>query len=209
MIRLTLQNKNTPEEYDSIFKQRKGYIDWQDLRRQKAMLKYFKGGNILDIGCLDSVVPHLLIEYTLAGDSRYVGTDVATEVIRERNLEFYDCPGVAFLVDDIYNSKLDKKFNYVLLGEVLEHLQYPQDATYKALDLVKQGGWLVISVPYKEHLEPGAVDGDRHIWSFDKKDFEFLKEYGEVKYKILRSQYFPKYKYCWPQLIIYVKKYGS
>ncbi|MCK9370397.1 class I SAM-dependent methyltransferase [Candidatus Dojkabacteria bacterium] len=206
MRRLIYQHKNSPEAYNKIYEERQGKVDWQDIRRQKAMLKYFNGGPILDIGCLDSSVPDILIELRLEGIISYLGTDTATEAIRHQNELFYDDKGVNFIVDDIFNTKIDRQFDYVLLGEVLEHLEEPDKAVHQAMRLVKSNGYLVISVPYEEYKEFGAVDKDRHIWSFDKKDFEFLKQYGKVKFKVLGSQYFP-YKYCWPQLIIYIKKY--
>jgi 2-polyprenyl-3-methyl-5-hydroxy-6-metoxy-1,4-benzoquinol methylase len=47
---------------------------------------------------------------------------------------------------DYYNSK-NKKFDYILFTEVLEHLLYPQDTIRNAIKLLKDDGKLIFSIP--------------------------------------------------------------
>ena len=167
------------------------------------MLKYWRGGRLLDVGSLDSFIPPFAkMKYK---DAKITATDVSEESVSSMSNKF---DGVSYLVDDIYKTKLDvESFDYVCVGEVLEHLEGPWLALQNAFDLVKPGGWIVVSVPFNEAREPGAVDLERHLWSFEKDDFIFFfRGWGRVKFKVLRSQYFPRYKYCFPQLIIYCKK---
>ncbi len=195
--------KNSPEAYDQIFKTT--MPDWFDIRRWKTLLKYYKGGNLVDLGCLFSQICEMVKDKP----GVYLGIDEAKEAIERMKLT-YNNTRTQFEVGDIYNLDIeDDIMDYVVLGEVVEHLEYPGGAIKEALRILKPGGTLAISTPLEEAKEPGAVDKDRHIWSFSKHDLELmLTPYGNIKFKILRSRWFP-YKYCWPQLLIWVKKYDK
>lgn len=212
MERLVQQSdKNSPEAYDQIFKRRsEGEPHWQDVRRWKELIRYFKGGNIIDIGCLDSQISNYL--YIKQGFN-YLGTDVAEDAIQEMNRKYEardsdGSPLISFLVDDIYSSKIKPGIaDYVVMGEILEHLENPYLAIHKAFEILKPGGTLALSVPLEESKEPGAVDGERHLWSYNKEDMKFmLAPYSsKIKFKTLRSKWFP-YKYCWPTLVCWAQK---
>ncbi len=212
MERLKTENLNTAGEYNRIFREREvKEPNWSDLKRWKALLKHYKGGMITDVGCLDSLISEFFDEKLRPKDvlrSIYIGTDLAPEAI-ERMTEKHGSTRVKFFVDDLYQSKLKTDaFDYVVLGEVLEHLERPLDAVKEAFRILKPGGVLAISVPLEEAKEPGAVDGDRHLWSFNERDIRNMVQWysKDVKTKVLRSQWFPKYRYCWPQLIVWAWK---
>lgn len=207
MKQLTKQSdKNSPAEYDRIFQERaKKDPHWQDLRRWKELVRYFKSGRILDLGCLDSGIPKIL---NSKSNFTYLGIDVAGEALKEmsKNQDWR----VQYLCQDIYKLKLKNRdgLDYAILGEVLEHLDRPKDAVREAFRVLKSGGVLAISVPLEEAIEPGAVDGERHLWSFSEQDIYDLVSplSSNVKFKVLRSKWFPRYKYCWPQLICWAWK---
>ena len=205
-------NHNSPEEYDRIFKERtKSNPNWQDLRRWKELIKYFEGNYLIDIGCLDSQIydmAHNKVWEKTNGNFIYLGTDVAKVAIKEmvKQNPFSNC---FFIEDDIYNTKIrDEVADYVVLGEVLEHLERPEEALKNAFKMLKSGGILAISVPLEEEKEPGAVDGDRHLWSYNVDDIKSLvTPYSlKIEFKVLRSKWFPTYKYCWPQLLCFAWK---
>lgn len=200
MQQLTQQSdKNSPKSYDEIFKNSKP--NWQDKRRWKWLMKKYRRGSVLDLGCLFSEIPELIDE------NMYTGVDVAKGAVEEMQKKYFHAH---YEVGDIYNlPKIIKIFpySYVVLGEVLEHMSNPKRAVGEAWDLVRTGGTLAISVPYKEAIEPGAVDGDRHLWSFDEDDIvNMIPGKAEIKTKILGSRYFPTYKYAWKSLIVWAKK---
>ena len=203
MIRLTKQSdKNSPQEYDKLFEREP---DWQDYRRWKYLLKYFRGGNLVDLGCLNSRIPGLIKDFW---NTSYLGLDQAPEAIGKMNKQ-YSWAMARFVVGSVYNTKLkDNSFDYTILGEVLEHLEEPQKAVEEAFRILKPNRILAISVPLEEAIEPGAVDKERHIWSYTKQDIKNLvKPYAQkTKTKVLRSKWFPKYKYCWPQLLCFAWK---
>ena len=208
--------KNSPEEYDKIFLGRsKKEPHWQDIRRWEELIKYFEGGYIVDIGCLDSKIWDMIHgKFWKKQNYLYLGTDVAKEAMKEmsKNYPYANSKGepfCSFLVDDIYNSRIrDGIVDYVVMGEVLEHLEKPIDAVIQAFRILKPDGVLAISVPLEESKEPGAVDKDRHLWSFAKQDIEEIVRLhcSKVKFKVLRSKWWPKYQYCWPQLICFAWK---
>lgn len=202
MKRLSEKNINTNEEYNRIFfeRQEKG-VDSQDKRRWKKLLKYYKGGKLIDLGCLDSQI----WKYSRG---LYLGIDIAEEAIIQMQFDTEDKEDVYFEVRDLYDTKFpDNYFDYAVLGEVIEHLEKPEEAIKEAVRILKKGGTLAISTPLEEEKEAGAVDSERHLWSFNVDDLTgWLKPYGEVKSQILGSEYFPLYKYHWPSLLAYLKK---
>lgn len=202
---------NTPETYNKIFVERQiRELDWQDERRWKKMFKYYRGGNLLDIGCLDSKIT-TMARLRKRNVAVIVGTDVADLAVKKMQAAN---PHNRYYVDDIFKTKMPEGyFDYVCMGELLEHVEEPVLAIINAMELVKPGGWLVISTPLNEAIEPGAVDKERHLWSFTKQDmkkiFTNLGDFEKLKFKVLRSKYFPKYKYCFKQLIVYIKKHEN
>lgn len=196
--------KNSPEEYNDIFYQRqKKGVDEFDLRRWRKLLKYYHGGQLIDLGCLDSLVlPLARKKYPF---DLMVGIDRVSGALEEMQKRF---PSIRFHCQDLYNLYVNQDFDYAVMGEIIEHLEQPQDAIKEAFRILKSGGILALSTPFNEAVERGAVDGERHIWSFDVQDIrELLKPYcSQIKFKILGSRYFPRYKYHFPNLLAYGTK---
>ena len=204
MQRLPEQNINTAKEYERIFFDRriKGVDDF-DLRRWRTLLKKYKGGKLIDLGTLDSLVP--IMAKGMYPQAEIWGLDQAEEAIKQMQEQYRQ---IYYKVGDVYQTGFkDEEFNYIVMGEVLEHLENPELAILEAMRILKVGGTLAISVPFDEAKEPGAVDKDRHIWSFTKEDFEeILKPFGKLRLEVLRSFQKPVYRYCWPQLLVWVTK---
>ena len=102
MQKLTTQSElNSPQEYDKIFfeRQKKG-VDEHDVRRWKRLLKYYKGGYIADLGCLDSGIPNLMSDSEWYPAAKYFGVDLAEKALRRMG-EMY--PYHNFCVGDLYN----------------------------------------------------------------------------------------------------------
>lgn len=194
--------KNSPQEYDEIFKDRmnKG-IDGFDLRRWRVLIKYFRKGRVLDLGCLDSLVLEMAKMKNLKAECW--GIDYAEDAI---NIMQKMYPDIIYQTGDVYNTKFPSGyFNYVVAGQLLEHIEEPKKCIDEAFRILKKNGILAISVPLEE--KNGEVDKERHLWSFKLDDFkELFKPYEVFDYKILRSKYFPKYKYSFPVLVIFGKK---
>jgi SAM-dependent methyltransferase len=94
--------------------------------------------------------------------ARKVGFDVAPglrEVVQRRNIEF---------VDDLELEPSDA-FHVVLCHHTLEHLKNPADALSVMLRLLKQGGRLLLFVPYekeRKYRQYNPNDKAHHLYSW-------------------------------------------
>ena len=197
--------KNSEKEYDRIFYERSlKDIDSFDLLRWKRLIKYYEKGRVIDLGCLDSRALPLLKE-------RYPGLegwgiDTASEAMRVMQKRY---PGIIYNVGDVYDTKFPSGyFSYAIAGELIEHLDNLQKFFEETFRILRRGGILALSTPLEEETEPGAKDKDRHIWSFKEEDIRKLVEpyCSKIKVKIMGSQYFPKYKYNFPNILAYCYK---
>jgi glycosyltransferase involved in cell wall biosynthesis/2-polyprenyl-3-methyl-5-hydroxy-6-metoxy-1,4-benzoquinol methylase len=79
-------------------------------------------------------------------------------------------------------DKLDKDYDILFLGEILEHQPYPNKFLDKMEQNVRDDGLIVITVPY------GMWDDKRkaHLWNFERMDFvSLLKNKKEMQIKML------------------------
>lgn len=205
MKRLAKENLNTAERYNEIFteRQQKG-VNWMDERRWRRLLSEYVSGSICDLGCLDSGIYEIWYRYGHRGRNEYWGVDQAKKAIEEMKIKY---PGGNWKVDDVYELIcFSEVYDYVIMGELLEHLEEPERALKEAMRVLKPGGTLALSVPYNE-TEAGEIDGQLHLWSFSADDIiGMLRPYGEVKLEILGSQPKPEYRYHFPYLVAFCRK---
>ena len=178
--RLNKENKNTPTSY--VQKP----SDWFDLKRLKILMKYWEFGKLLDLGSF--------------GDEAYR--------IQDFQLGTQRCPKVYKSIDwvpEILPHK-DNEFDYVVMGQLLEHLEDPAKYFKEAMRVLKVGGVLALSVPLNE-TEAGEVDGIYHLWFYSEQDIiDLIKPYGRYEIEILKSQHIPSYSYHFPHIIAFVQK---
>lgn len=152
--------------------------DWFDLKRLKTLLRFFEGGSVLDLGSFNS------------GLKKFA---------KIKSINILDW------MPEILPYK-DNTYDYVVMGQLLEHLDDPAKAVKEAIRVLKVGGVLALSVPLNE-TEVGEVDGSFHIWSLSEQDIvDLLKPYGRYEIEILRSQHIPEYIYHFPCIVGFVKK---
>lgn len=204
MKKLRNSQLNTAEEYDRIFLESEP--NWQDFRRWHYLAKYLKEGmQVLDVGCLFSGIDEIVLKKFK--NVWYTGTDISPGVINHKQINNRHPGTIDYMLDDISDSRLSKEqFDYVIMGELLEHMENPLEVIRKGMELLRIGGILALSAPLNE-TEAGEVDKERHLWSFSKNDIlEALSIYGKVEIKILRSKWFPFYKYSFPTIVAWCKK---
>ena len=196
MKRLNSEDHNSPEEYKKI-----GFtpFDWFEAKRWKELLKYWKGGKMIDIGSFDSMVP--ILAKAKYPDSEILAMDYMYEGVHKFS-------GIVYEEGDAYKTeRVSQAFDYVVMGQLLEHLEDPVAVVKEGMRLLKSGGILALSVPLDE-TKLGEVDKDHHLWSFSRKDIEeLLKPYGLYEINILRSQYLPEYKYHFPNVVAFCQKF--
>lgn len=174
MKRLQKTNYNTPEHFDEIFQKK---LNYREQERWEKLVKYFTGGKFLDIGCLDSpLCVELNKKYP---ESEFWGLDYAPEVIKWLKQSF---PYINYICADCMKMPFeDNYFDYIVAGELIEHLDNPERFIEEAIRILKPKGWLVLSTPLEEGKK-SLVDRKYHVWSFTSDDIEnMLKKYGDVQ----------------------------
>ena len=86
---------------------------------------------------------------------------------------------INFIKSDILLYKTNDKFDFIVLGSVLEHVEKPLDLLIKIRDLLSQGGKFCLTVPVNDP----AID---HIYLF--KNIDEIKQLLHMSgFKILRE----------------------
>ena len=144
------------EEFEKITKRR---IEWI----QEQTKTY---GQILDIGCSQGIVSLLLGEK----GKKVKGIDIQPEAIefaqgllKNEYAHVEEC--VEFECIDFMLYESDRKYDCIIITEVLEHLKEPDKFLEKAVSFLKPGGKMVISVPF------GVMDHPDHVSTFYLTNF--------------------------------------
>jgi ubiquinone/menaquinone biosynthesis C-methylase UbiE len=183
MKRLNQQNLNKPDldvkEFHERWRGQFHYIDWA---RFYGMAKYFKGGKFLDIGVFNSP---LIVELKRRfPSSEFVGLDHCEQVMKELQEKYSE---VTYMAGDAMNLPFeDNTFDYVVAGEIIEHIEDPTTFIKEAMRVLKPGGVFSLSTPKEEGITQGLVSLE-HLWSFDEQDIKNLLEpYGRVELSTMR-----------------------
>lgn len=173
MKRLNSKNINTPEMSDGIFRDRwdskEHSVDWN---RFAALARDFKGGRYLDLGCFNSPMPgHLSEQFP---ESEIIAMDHAPETIKKMQ-ELY--PKVKYICADFLTYPWKEEdigsFDYIVAGEVLEHLEDPKEFIRGVHRLLKDDGVFAFSTPFEETISQPAVSHE-HVWAYTMEDLKDL-----------------------------------
>jgi ubiquinone/menaquinone biosynthesis C-methylase UbiE len=121
--------------------------------------------------------------YEIATDRRYKAEvwalDSCAPLIEELRAHF---PEVNYIIGNCLALPFEKEImDYIVAGELLEHLEKPEDFIKEVMRVLKPGGYLALSTPYNEGPSQPLI-AKEHLWSFDDNDIiELLKSYGEVE----------------------------
>lgn len=106
---------------------------------------------ILELGCNEGINLHTL--HGIYPDAAYVGVDYCDEAI-EAGMEKYR--EVDFIIQDIERSakipNAEPLFDYILLPDILEHLNNPLQALKWTRSILKPGGVTVSCIPNLMHV---------------------------------------------------------
>lgn len=113
-----------------------------------------------------------------------IGLDIALLNLQRiaNNLQKENITGFSLVCGDAYTLPFkNESMDAVIFSEVLEHLENPEKALAEAARILKSGGQLIASVPYKEkilyHLCVHCnqlTPSNAHLHSFDEKKLESL-----------------------------------
>lgn len=184
MKRVRKENINTPAYWNETFvreaaEARPGRVD---NRRLGALLRWMRireeelqrPVSVLDAGC----GPGDVTRFLLAGyrrDVDVVGVDISKEAVEICKKRF---PKKEWRVADL-SGRLPydhDRFDLTFCGETLEHLDDPDRAVRELARVTAEGGFLVLTVPYR-----GRNRSNEHVWEFEPGDFAIWgAEHGEL-----------------------------
>lgn len=153
--------------------------------------KEFIKGNILHVGCNAGTTSYFLTDYGYV-----VGIDInKNAILKARELfEEHNKKGL-FIHSDVENMDfVDNSFDCCIILEVLEHLYEAEQTIKEVRRVVKNGGYVLISVPRADYssedfkIKQRAFDPDHKRFYInigqvvdELKDFEIVKTWHEIR----------------------------
>ena len=131
------------------------------------MVDQARGPRILDVGCSEGVLEILLARKGF----NVTGVDINAEALAfARDLLAREPEEVRsrvrFVHGDLAQARLlDDRFDTLVMGEILEHLEDPQTLLNRSLDLVRPDGRVIITTPFGYHPD------EDHRQTFCLSDF--------------------------------------
>jgi len=197
-------NVNTPEYWDEVYRHEwtSGQVRSPKYRRDygpihEAIIKLIpEGSRVLDIGCGTGLLCRK-IKLCLPA-VQMVGIDFSQYTIAH-NQQRDEALGIEYRQVDIRTSLSDIRslFDVVLMCEVLEHLDQPEDVVAGALGLLKSGGRFILTCPHDNEIpDPEHV----RAWGHDEV-FHLLAPYSET----ISFMHFPV-EYYHPWMLAYLSK---
>lgn len=121
--------------------------------RYQRLSKYFYGESCLEMGCADGAGIPLLQPYF----STIVGVDGALLSIQKAR-EVYSEPEISFICSYFEELDIDQRFDTVIMGHILEHVDDPKPVIDAAIRHLRPGGVLIADVPnaHSIHRELGV-----------------------------------------------------
>lgn len=188
--------------------------NWMLAYKYRLCLSYGSGKTLLDVGSGTGYFPHFM---------KNKGFDVMGIEVDENARKFsQDKFGLDVRTpDDLLNKKIDKKFGFITLWHVLEHLYDPGRYLDVLLDTLEQEGTILIAVPNYGSFDGhyfqafwAAYDVPRHLWHFtplsmqklvskhglkivSKKAMPFDPFYNSLLSAGYRKESFPLWKGFW------------
>lgn len=114
------------------------------LKKDKEILQKLgvnKRTKILEIGCAASLLGEIFTKKECPDITAF---DIAKVNIERGKKKF---PYIKFLVDDAQAPKIKGSFDIIFASEIIEHLKNPKAAIKAWINLLKEGGYLVMATP--------------------------------------------------------------
>lgn len=165
----------------------KKYVNWADgwirFLDRYVDIKNGKNRTLLEIGASMGYFSRIFKD---RGFNVY-GSDISSYIVEkarsiQNDIQFFE-------LDIEKHIKKDKKFDYIVAFEVLEHLEYPKKALKNIFKMLKDNGTLVFSTPF---LNKRSLSDPTHINVHDEKWWLDLGEkVGFKKKKVIFVTFIP------------------
>ena len=172
---------------------------WGIWLSSRAIIKFYKELNnknikIIDLGSGYNASLSLLL-YKYYREAIVVDYDLNPNLVTFDKIKIHKLS-----IEDSLNSLTDSNYDVIMLINVLEHLNHPQNILNKCYELLKPGGYILINVPtwlgksfleysaFKLNLSPQDEIND-HKRYYDLKDLWPLMINANFKPKDIRIKY--------------------
>ncbi|HMR64436.1 MAG TPA: methionine biosynthesis protein MetW [Anaerolineae bacterium] len=191
-LKQTPQLSSTNLNYDKYWEHR-GYHSFQPRYELIAQIIQ-SGASVLDVGCGEGLLLQYLRDKLAV---KGLGIDISREAAKLAKTR-----GVEVIIGDILTLELAKKYDYIILSEIVEHIANPEQVVTKLKNQFTKG--LIISIPnigYYQHrlrLLLGSfpvqwnIHPSEHLRYWTVTDFEnWLDQLGLIKMQTRASNGFP------------------
>jgi 2-polyprenyl-3-methyl-5-hydroxy-6-metoxy-1,4-benzoquinol methylase len=109
----------------------------------KLILKLVEGKKVLDVGCGSGLLSKTLL------DKGYNVTAIDND---SKAIEIAKKKGINGFVADINTCQIQEKFDCIILGDVLEHIEDDKSTIKKAYEMLEPDGCVIVNVPAYQTL---------------------------------------------------------
>ena len=151
------------------------------LKKIVKMSRVKKGDKVLDLGCKDNELKKFLPEVD------YIGVDIDGKPDIKYNLEM-----------GLPKEILNKKFDVIIMGEFLEHIENFKTLLLQCKKCLKENGRIIVSTPFPYRFQ---ISGDpTHIHFFTKMSMRNLAKICGLKITKMKGSfiYIPIFKVIIP-----------
>ncbi len=159
--------------------------------KANLVLKLVEGKKILDVGCGSGRISKSLIEKGY--DVTAIDTDCKAVEITEKK-------GIISFVADISEYQTNQKFDCIILGDILEHIEDDKSAMRKIRNMLTPNGCIIVNVPAYQALFSKHDVSLGHKRRYSNKELKTkLKESG------FTIEYFRHWNLLALPITIYIK----
>jgi 2-polyprenyl-3-methyl-5-hydroxy-6-metoxy-1,4-benzoquinol methylase len=136
--------------------------------------------DILEVG---SGLGYMTYALRKADYTNAIGIDIAPDAVETATSNF----GPFYVCADIYKweDNNEKKYDVILMTEVIEHIEHPEELVKKLISLLKVGGTLIMTTPNKSFFPNNVIwmtdNPPVHCWWFSEDSFKHLAQKLNMK----------------------------
>jgi SAM-dependent methyltransferase len=158
--------------------------DFWSKAKTNLILRLVEGKKILDVGCGACILSKMLLDKGY--DVMVIDNDAkAVEIARKKGIVGFEA--------DISNWKTDKKFDSIIVSDVLEHVENDRFVISRIYAMLKPGGCFILNVPSYKFLF-----GKHDIYLGHKRRYSDI----ELKTKLEESGFNIEYQRHWNLLAL-------